>query len=191
MTDTTGSPSPDELTERIGKLNEHIDAFQVEVDLWQGDRKSDFASVVAELRDDRDAAAAAMRKIGAAAGEEWQKVTVQASRAFQRLESELEAVRADFAAEVAEDADAFKVATQRQLDSWRGHVEQLRLQAKLAEMDARDALADLERAYEAALPHLEQAKESADESVKALRERGRGVTDELRSAARAASRKME
>lgn len=191
MTDTTGTQSPDDLTDRIGKLNEAIDAFQVEVDLWHDDRKSDFAALVVEMRDDRDAATAAMRQVGATAGEEWQKIAAQAARALQRLESELEAVRADFAAELADDADTFKAATHRRLESWRGHVEQLRLQAKLAEMDTRDALGDLERAYEAALPQLEQARENADEGLKTLREQGREVTDHLRSAARAASRKMK
>lgn len=191
MTDATATPSPDDLEARMGKLNEHIAEFEAKVDLWDGDSKGQFATVVAELKDDRDAAAESAKRVSQTAGEEWQKVAERASRALERLETELQAAWADLEAELADDVDTYKAAAQRQLDSWRGHLDQMRLQAKLAEMEARDTLGDLESAYEAARPHLEQARDTADESFGSLRERGREVLTHLREAARAASSKMQ
>jgi molybdenum-dependent DNA-binding transcriptional regulator ModE len=191
MTDATAAPSPEELEERIGKLNEHIAEFEAKVDLWDGESKGHFATVVAELKDDRDVAVASARRVSETAGEEWHKVADRTTRAFERLETELQAAWADFEGELADDVDTYKAAAQRQLESWRGHVDQMRLQAKLGEMEARDALDELEHAYEAARPHLEQAKDSADEGFGSLRERGREVLEHLRAAARAASRKMQ
>jgi|GEM_PF-4589553 len=190
MSDAASVPSPSDLTERIGKLNERIDAFQVKVDLWEGAGKGHFAAIAAELGSDRDAVARSLHHVGEAAGEEWHKVVGYAARAFDRLESEVEAARADLEAELADDVDTYKAAVDRQRDSWRGHLERMRVQAKLGEMEARDVLADLEHAYEAARPHLEEAREKSDEGFGSLRERGREVMAHLRDAARAASRKM-
>jgi hypothetical protein len=190
MSDSTATPSPDELQERIGKLNESIEAFQAKVELSGGETKGYFASVLAELADDRDVAAESVRRVSETAGEEWHRVAERTSLAFERLETELQAAWADLEAELADDVDTYKAAAQRQLDSWRGHLDQMRVQAKLAEMEARDTLGDLEHAFDAARPHLEQAKDSADEGFGSLRERGREALTHLREAARAASRKM-
>lgn len=191
MTDAIAAPSPEELEERIGKINDHIAEFEAKVDLWDGESRGHFATVVAELKDDRDVAVASARRVSETAGEEWQKVAERTARAFERLETELQAAWADLEAELADDVDAYKAAAQRQLESWRGHVEQMRLQAKLGEMEARDTLNELEQAYEAARPHLEQAKDTADEGFGSLRERGRELLAHLRDAARVASRRMQ
>ncbi len=191
MTDATAAPSPEELEERIGKLNDHIAEFEAQVDLWDGESKGHFAAVIAELKDDRDAVIASAHRLSETAGEEWRNVAERAIRAFERFETELQAAWADLEAEVANDVDTYKAATQRQLDSWRGYVDQMRLQAKLGEMEARDALTDLEHAFDAARPHLEQAKDSADEGFGSLRERSREALRHLREAARAASHDMQ
>lgn len=180
----------DELGERAGKINERLAELEVKVDLWDDEERERFRAVIAELKEDQAALVAAAKRVGASAGSEWKAVAESSHRALDRLESEVQAAWADFEVEMADDVDAYRSATQRQLEAWQGHRDRMRLQAKLAEMEARDAVADLEQAFEAARPELERAKDVADEAFHAVKDKVREAVAHLRAAARDASRKM-
>lgn len=190
MTAAAPAPSPDELHERIGKLNDHIGEFEAKVELWNGESKGHFATVLAELKDDRDATAAALHKVSDTAGDEWRRVAGATSRSFERIEAELQAAWSDLEAELAQDAKAYRAAVERELESWHGYVDRLRVQANLAGMEARDVMTRVEHAFDAARPQLEQALESTEEAFRSLRTNVRDVVTRLWAAARDASRQL-
>ncbi len=179
-----------ELGARAAKINERLEALEVKVDLWDSVEREPHRALLAELKEDQAAVADMLRDLRSAAGEEWRALSDRTRRAFDRLESEVHTAWADVEAEMADDADTFRAASARQLDTWRGHVDRMRLQAKLAEMEARDAFTDLERAFEAARPELDQARDAADDALTTIRTKSREMVGHLRAAARDASRKM-
>ncbi len=195
MTDESSSPPPDEfdelLSDRSGKINDSLEQLEIKVDLWDGGDPGHFRGLVAELREDHATLLEGARMVRETAGEEWRDVVDRFMRALERLESAVATAWADFEAEAADDLDDYRSASAKQLESWRGHVDRLRLHAKLAEMDARDAVDDLERAFEAARPELEKAKQTAGEAVAAAKETSRELVAHLRQASRDASRRMD
>jgi hypothetical protein len=194
MVDSTNVPEPDQfdelLSERTAKINERLEALEVKVDLWDV-APGHFKTLIGELREDQDALSQAAASVRQAAAEEWHEVAGRFMRALDRLEGEVATAWADFEAEVADDLDTFREASARQMESWHAHVDKMRLQAKLGEMEARDAVADLERAFDAARPELEKAKGVAADALGAAKESARELIAHLRSAARRASRKMD
>ncbi len=179
-----------ELGARAAKINDRIEALEIKVDLWDSVEREPHRALVAELKDDLAAIVAMLGDLRSTAGEEWRMISDRTRRAFERLESEVQTAWADVEAEMAEDADAFRTASARQLETWRGHVDRMRLQAKLAEMEARDAFADLERAFQAARPELDRARDAADDALVTIKTKSRDMVAHLRTAARVASRKM-
>lgn len=194
MSEAMNVPAPDELDEllsrRTGKINETLEALEVKVDLWDAGEPSAFRTLIGELRDDQQALSESARAIGSAASEEWHEVAGRLMRALERLESEVAAAWSDFEAEVAEDVDAYRAATANQLETWRMHVDTMRVHAKLAEMEARDSVNQLEQAFDAARPELEKAKETAAEAFEAAKESVRDFVAQLRTRSRDASRSL-
>lgn len=188
--DPHSAPMGEELTDRIGKINDEIEKFEVRIDGWGEDKDGRFSELGRELADDRDVVVAATKRIGEVARDEWHQAADRARHSLEQLERELETAWADLEVELAEDVDAYKAATRRQIDSWRGYVELARLRASLAGMEARDAVAKLDSAYEAARPQLDQAWAAADEAFAGLRDRARTAVVHLRDAARDAMKSL-
>jgi len=180
-------PVEEELTDRIGKINDEIEKFDARVNIWGADRDSRFANVGTELAEDRDMVVAAVRRVGVVARDEWRQTAESVRTSVAQLEHEIETARADLEVELADDVDAFRAAAEGQVTSWKGYLDLLRLRAKLASMDARDALETLESAYRAAQPELEGARTAANAAFAALRDSTRNTVIHLRQAARDAT----
>lgn len=179
-------PLDEDLTYRIGKINEQIDRFEAHVDL-SGRIAGRFAVVGSQLEADRDTLVQVARRMGTVAEEEWRHSADQLRASVEQIEQELGTAWADLEAEVADDIDVYKDAAQRQLETWRGYVDHLRVRTALAGMEARDAFGAVEAAFQAASPELEQALNAADDAFESLKDRARDAVGHLRDATRAAA----
>ena len=90
-----------------------------------------------------------------------------------QLRTDLDLAQAELASAVAQDRSAYLAAGRELLEAWRARVAQLRVQANLASMDARDdvqgALAAAEKARAVAEQHLVDAGEDARATLDSLR----------------------
>ncbi len=191
MNDTPTSHDTDiDLGERLAAVNESLEALEIEVNLWDDEETTVFGTIVAELKGDNAALRAAAGRIGASAEAEFHSAAAKTRGAIDRLEGEVRAAWADFEAERADDVAKYRAATRKQLEAWQELLDRMRLQAHLAEMDAKDAVAEMEHAFDAARPELERAKDAAADALEALRLQVRELIAHLRQAARNASKTM-
>lgn len=109
---------------------------------------------------------------------------------MQHLRADVEIADADLNAALASDRAALLKASRSQVDSWHAKLDQLRVQAALADMEARDdvqeALATAEKARSAAEQHLDNAAADAAATLDGIREGTKQSMKELVAAARSA-----
>ena len=186
--DSTDSGTSDDyhnlFDERVRNVNQSIEDFHVEVDLSGPEVADRFHAIGAELRKDGEIVADFTAKLSEAAGEAWHDLKEAGERAVERLEGDVATARADLTAELADDPSEYRTAAREQAETWKAHLERLKLHAKLGEMEARDKVAELEEAYQRAKPELDKAGEAASETLDALKTQVRGLVDHLRRAAR-------
>ena len=70
----------------------------------------------------------------------WRKESQAARKAIAALQADLALATAEAQAERAETRDELNRALTELVDAWRGRLDDLRVQERLAEMDARDAV---------------------------------------------------
>jgi hypothetical protein len=180
----------DDLDERVEKVNKELAALEIEVDLWDHEQKTRFRAIVSELKGDNSTLAAAVGRVGTAADEELHAIGTKTRQAIERLEGEVKAAWADFEAERADDLTRYQAAARNELEAWQRLVDRMRVQSHLAGMDAKDAVAEMEHAFDAARPELERAKDAAEDALDTLKRHVRELVAHLRQAARDASRIM-
>jgi DNA repair exonuclease SbcCD ATPase subunit len=186
MTTTPGTPHEygDHLDERVRLLNQSLEDFHVEVDLGGPEISERFRHIAADLAGDREHVAEFAGRIRGSAGDAWHELRDAAERAFERLEGDLATARADLSAELAADPAEYREAAKEQAQTWAAQLERLKLHAKLAEMEARDKLEQLDGAYQRAKPELDRAGQVAADALDSLKGQMRGLVDHLRRAAR-------
>ncbi len=139
---------------------------------------------VERLERTRDAAAA-LHRLEEEAAETRDALAADLEREYHQLEAELRILRSELRSELAENVDAYRSAANEQLLAWRAGLDELRVQAHLAKMDARDELTILldrvESRYHEATRQLRAS--ASDSDLAPLRESLRGVFHDLRSAA--------
>jgi chromosome segregation ATPase len=185
---STAPETPDEYGEyfrdRVERLNQSIEDFHVEIDLGGPEIGERFREIATEMKHDREHVADFASRIKEAAGDAFHDLKEGAERALERLEGDMATARADLAAELAADPAEYREAAKTQAETWRAHLDRLKLHAKLAEMEARDKLDELEGAYQRAKPELDKASEAAGDAIDAIKEQARSLVDHLRKAAR-------
>lgn len=77
--------------------------------------------------------------------EAWQQESIAARKALAALQADLALATAEAEAERAASKEELSRALTELVDVWRGWIDDLRVQGRLAEMDARDALDVLRR----------------------------------------------
>jgi DNA repair exonuclease SbcCD ATPase subunit len=180
----------DYLEDRVSRLNQSIEDFHVEIDLSGPEIAERFRQIAADLKTDREHVTAFADRVRESAGEAWQELRDAAERAAERLEGDVGTARADLAAELAADPADYREAARHQAEAWSAHLERLKLHAKLAEMEARDKIEQLDGAYQKAKPELDRAGEAAGEALESLKGQMRGLVDHLRRAAREFSKDL-
>ena len=75
----------------------------------------------------------------------WQQESIAARKALAALQADLALATAEAEAERAASREDLSRALTELVDVWRGWIDDLRVQGRLAEMDARDALDALRR----------------------------------------------
>jgi hypothetical protein len=132
--------------------------------------------------------------LGSAAGEAWEALARDLERGLAQLESEVAVARANLEAELAGTRQSYLEALRYQLDAWRGRVEHLRVQAALAEMEARDELDELlervDNAYRAARQQLDKAEIDTAQTLQVLRAGARRVLNDVEMAVDAARKRL-
>ncbi|MEA2009114.1 MAG: hypothetical protein U9N78_00245 [Actinomycetota bacterium] len=111
------------------------------------------------------------------------------------LKSDIATVRADVAAELATDIATYRKAAKTQIAAWRTYIDQLTQRVKRrttgAQTKTREALDNLEEAYQGAKHELGEAGETTGETLATLKTQGKGVVDHLRKAARELNRSLD
>jgi phage-related minor tail protein len=107
---------------------------------------------------------------------------------------EVNLARTELEVELADTREAYRKALEHQLDAWRGRLDDLRVRAKLAQMEVRDEASELldrvESAYHAARRHFDEATDDPGQTAEALRAGARAVLRDLRDSVAAARRKL-
>lgn len=140
---------------------------------------------IERLERTRAAARAALHRLEEEASGAGSALAADLEQDYHRLESQLRVLRSELRAELADNIDSYRSAAGEQLLAWRAALDELRVQANLAKMEAREDLAalveDLESRYREATRHL---RDSAGETaLAALREKLRGAFQDIRNAA--------
>lgn len=190
-----GSPRKDELIRRLEQemeeLGQRIEAFQARVKETADETRARFRPLVERLRVNWQATRTAVDRLRTVAGEVSSAVVADLEHGRDRLKSELASVRTKLEIETAETKAAYRDAFHTHLDTWRGRIDELRVQADLAEMEARDELNrlldEVERAYRAAQTHLDEAGDHTAETLDSLRRGTRQVLADLEAAVEAAA----
>ena len=195
MTDQDPAATPEEFggyfTERVDRLNRAIEDFHIEVDLSSPDIAERYREVLADLHVDHERVDDFARRFGESATETWLEIRDAAERAYDRLEGDIGTAWADLRAEKAVEPHRYRAAVRAQAESWRTHLDRLKLHAKLGQMEARDALGGLDDAYQAAKPGLERASDAAGDAIEAVKEPARDLVAHLRKAAKDFSRSID
>lgn len=195
MTDQALPETPEEygdyFTERIDRLNQRIEDFHMEVNLSGPDVAERFGEVVADLKADHERMAEFVHRLGESAAETWRDLRDAAERSYERLEGEVSTAWADVRADNATQPHEYREAARVQADSWRSYLDRLKLHARLGRMEARDAAAGLDDAYQRAKPELERAGVTVGVALEALREPARDLVAHLRRAAKDFSRELD
>lgn len=195
MTDQTLPDTPEEygdyFTERIDRLNQRIEDFHIEVNLSSPDIADRFGAIVTDLKADHERIGEFAGRFRESAADTWHDLRDAAERSFERLEGEVSTAWADLRADKATEPHEYREAARVQADSWRTHLDRLKLHARLGQMEARDAAAGLDDAYQRAKPELERAGAAVGEALEALREPARDLVTHLRRAAKDFSRELD
>jgi hypothetical protein len=138
---------------------------------------SELAQADADLRSAMARVRRALGEFDAAEHEAWTTYAVTVDRALVHLEAELNVSQAQLGVRQATTSDDLKATMDRARTSWSAMNDDLRLQAHLGELDARDkvdqATGVLHQAVEAvgqrAAHDLEAVRREADKAVGALR----------------------
>ncbi|MEW6470976.1 MAG: hypothetical protein AB1679_01780 [Actinomycetota bacterium] len=182
------------LEREVAELGERIQAFQNRVKETAGETRTRFRPVAERLRANWQAMRATVERLRTVVGEVSSAVIADLEQGRDRLKSELASIRTELEIETAETKAAYRDALQAQLDTWRGRIDELRVQADLAEMEARDELTrlldDVERAYRAAQSHLDQAGDHTAETLETLRRGTRQILGDVEAALEAAAKKL-
>ena len=179
------------FTERIDRLNRAIEDFHIEVDLSSADIAERYREVLADLEVDHERVADFARRVGESAADTWHEIRDAAERAHERLDGDINIAWADLRAEKASEPHEYRAAVRAQAESWRAHLDRLKLHAKLAQMEARDSIGGLDDAYQRARPELERASDAVGDALEALKEPARDLVTHLRQAAKDFSRSLD
>ena len=198
MTTSGIQETSDGIEHRLGlrseELEERINSFEERLKAATEETRGSFRPVAERLRNSWQILRSSLERLGSAPGETREALVRDIERGLAQLESEVAVVRADLETELAETRQSYREAVRQQLDAWRGRVEHLRVQAALAEMEARDELDELlarvDNAYRAARQQLVKADEDTAETLDVLRASARRVLNDLEMAMDAARRRF-
>jgi hypothetical protein len=178
----------------IGDLDAQLSSFEERLRQAAEETATSFRPVASRLHSTRDALGAAMQRLGTATRESWEVLAGDIERGFQELEAEVNLARTELEVELADTREAYRKALEQQLDAWRGRLDDLRVRAKLAQMEVRDEASELldrvESAYHAARRHFDEATDDPGQTAEALRAGARAVLRDLRDSVAAARRKL-
>lgn len=137
------------------------------------------------LKSAREAAAAALRRLDQETAETRAALASDLEREYHQLEAELRILRSELRSELADNIDDYRNAAAEHLEAWRAGLDEVRVRARLARMEARDELSTvldrLESGYHEAARRLRE--ETGENTLAAVRESLRGAFQNLRDAA--------
>lgn len=158
---------------RLHEVGERIDALWVAVREAGEDVEGRFEEIIRNLRAGLDRTLSELRRLRHDDREAWQTYQAEVDRAATTMNHDVDVARAQLEERLASSHEAFADAVEREVNGWRGRVDDLRVQASLARMDATDEFAELlepvERQLARATHRLEDLRAASTESWSALR----------------------
>ncbi len=152
----------EEVVSRLGsgfeRVTEEIDKLAASLEKTGADTAERYRPALDRLRRTRDAAVASLPRLEREAEASWDELRVDAERAYHQLEAEIDRLRTDLLAELADAWDDYRAVADEQLQSWRRRIDQLRVQASLAGMEARQEIHGLVARMESACQKAEQLR---------------------------------
>lgn len=140
------------------RVTEEIDKLAASLEKTGADTAERYRPALDRLRRTRDAAVASLPRLEREAEASWDELRVDAERAYHQLEAEIDRLRTDLLAELADAWDDYRAVADEQLQSWRRRIDQLRVQASLAGMEARQEIHGLVARMESACQKAEQLR---------------------------------
>ena len=146
-------------------------------------------SAQAQVQDASTGLREAVARLRQSEDEAWRRYGAEVDRAVEQMETELSAAETQLRVEQAESHDQLSFALQQAAETWRSRADEIRLQIRLGQMEARDAglqsLDALDRAGHGVVALIEELRQDTATSMSILRDRTRGVVKEVKDALRA------
>ena len=179
---------------RMEDVDRRLAALERRAEHAAEDAVAQLEPLVSRMRANRDAVRSAIERLRSGTAEVWEPLARDVERGYKQLRIEVDIARSELEAELAETPEAYQQAVEQQLESWRRRLDQLRVQAKLAQMETRDDVVELlermEEAYRVARHDVDEAKRDAAATVESVRTGVASVFGNLRESADAAWRKL-
>lgn len=176
------------LEQQIDDLGDQLSEIRKTVEQQAGEARARLDPFLDQIRSDWDAARAAAEETGAAAREAFETASGDLEADITDLRANLGTVQADLRTELAESRDSYRDALGDLVSSWRARIDELRVQADLGAMDARDeARAEVDRAerqWEELKARADDFADQAAEATAELRADIRRLVDDLRATLR-------
>jgi gas vesicle protein len=167
----------DQLIELRAKVEEQAEEARVRLDPFLDQARSDW-----------EMARRAAERTGSAARDAVRAASKEAESDVIDLRADLATVRADLRTEMADSRETYFAALHDLVDSWRARIDELRVQADLARMEARDeGRSDVERAehqWDELKVKADHLSDQAAEATADLRADVRRLVDDLRQTIR-------
>ena len=133
-----------------------------------------------------DALRVAVQHLHEGEDEAWRRYAAEADDAVARMEAELAMSAAKLRADRAESRDALRAALEEVARTWRARADEIRIQTRLGEMEARDAglvaLEDLDAAGHRVATLIHTLGRDAQELRSDVVDHARQVIDDVRGA---------
>ena len=176
------------LSTQIDELGDQLSELRSKVEQLAQDARARLDPFLDQARSDWESARKAAERTGSATRDALRTASQEAEADITDLRANLATVRADLRTEVAESRDSYLDALRDLVSSWRARIDELRVQADLGRMDARDeAQADVERAehqWDELKAKADQFGDQATEATADLRADVRRLVDDLRETLR-------
>ncbi len=179
---------------RMEAVDRRLAGLERRIEHAAGDAVAQLEPLVSRMRANRDAVRSAIERLRSGTAEAWEPLARDVERGYEQLRIEVDIARSELEAELAETPEAYQQAVEQQLESWRRRLDQLHVQAKLAQMESRDDVVELlermEEGYRVARHDVDEAKRDAAATVESVRTGVASVFGNLRESADAAWRKL-
>lgn len=161
------------MEERLATAGATLDRIATTAKGYGGAVRDELQEIVDQLRAERETLSKKLEELRALDDDAWEDYRQTTERAQKRFEADLAIADAEFERRQAETRQQFADTVDDELEAWRVRLEELRLHAGLARMDARDE-------FEPVLRALHRRRSELEHRLKDLRDASEGTWTSVR-----------